>query len=453
MRLESNCMYDAVMIGGGPGGYTCAIRAAQLGGNICIIENNGLGGTCTQRGCIPTKFLHSLGEIMRKAATSKKNGLDAKIELNYRLLKSRMVTTVDKLASGIKLLLESNGIDLIEGEAHIVSRNKIMVNEKIIETKNIVIATGSHPVCLSGYEFSKNILSTTTMLELEDLPESIVIVGGGYSGCEFASILNALGCKVSLIEAEDHLLPHQIKEIGNTIEKYMRLDGVNVMTRSRIEKIVDDMVLVNGEKIQAEKILLCIGRRPNVNADELNNIGIKFNEKGILVSDRMSTNIQNVFAIGDVTGMYELAHVAAKQGEIAAQNLMGIESKMEYSAIPVCVFTYPEVAFVGKLDGRSGEFPLAASAKASCMGDTRGIVKVFEDNGILVGAFIIAPHAGEIISEATLGVRMQLKLSDIFDTIHAHPTLPESFVDALRDIESEAIHLPFKDTSAKNSVS
>ncbi|MBI3842563.1 MAG: dihydrolipoyl dehydrogenase [Thaumarchaeota archaeon] len=442
-------MYDAVVIGGGPGGYICAIRAAQLGGNICIIEKNGLGGTCTQRGCIPTKFLHSLGDIMRKTSTSKKNGLDVKMELSYRLLKSRMATTVDKLASGIRLLLKSNDINLIEGEAHIVSRNKIKVNDKIIETKNIVIATGSHPVCLPGYEFSKNILSTTTMLELEDLPKSIVIVGGGYSGCEFASILNALGCKVSLIESESHILPLQIEEIGNTVEKYMRLDGINVMIRSRVEKIVDNMVLVNGEKIQAEKILVCVGRRPNVNVDELNGIGIKFNKKGILVNDKMLTNVQNVFAIGDVTGMYELAHVASKQGEVAAQNLMGIESKMKYSSIPVCVFTYPEVAFVGKLDGRSGEFPLAASAKASCLDETRGIVKVFENNGILVGAFVIAPHAGEIISEAALGVKMQLKPSDIFDTIHAHPTLPESFVDALRDINGEAVHLPSKGISAR----
>ena len=157
----------------------------------------------------------------------------------------------------------------------------------------------------------------------------------------------------------------------------------------------------------------------------------------------------DVIAIGDVTGMYELAHVAAKQGEVAAQNLMGIESKMEYNSVPVCVFTYPEVAFVGKLEGKSGEFPLAASAKASCISDTRGFVKVFEKGGILVGAFIIAPHAGEIISEAALAVKMQLKPSDIFDTIHAHPTLPESFVDALRDINGGAIHLPPKDISAK----
>lgn len=439
-------MYDAVIIGGGPGGYACAIKAAQLGGNICIIEKNGLGGTCTQRGCIPTKFLHSFGDIMRKVATAKKNGLDVQIGLNYKILKSRMNATVDKLASGIRLLLESNNIDIIEGEAHLVSQNAVVVNGKIVEAKHLVIATGSYPICLAGYEFNENILSTDTILQLETLPKSVIIIGGGYSGCEFASILNALGCKVSLIEVEDHLMPLQIEEIGRTVEKYMRLDGINVMTKSRVEKIVDNTILVNGENLQAEKILVCVGRRPNVNVDELNKNGVKFNQEGIPVNEKMLTSVHNVFAIGDVTGMYELAHVASKQGEVAAQNLMGIESEMEYSSIPACIFTYPEVAFVGRLEGRSGEFPLAASAKANCLGDTRGLVKVFEKDGILVGAFIVAPHAGEVISEATLAIKMKLKLNDVFDTIHAHPTLPEAFVDAIRDVNSESIHLPFKGT-------
>jgi dihydrolipoamide dehydrogenase len=439
-------MYDIVVIGGGPGGYACAIRAAQLGGNVCLIEKNGLGGTCTQRGCIPTKYLHSLGDIMRRATGAKKNGLNIQIELNYKLLKSRMEATVSRLASGIKLLLKSNNVNLIEGQAHIVSETKVAVNDIMIETKNIVIATGSYPICLPGYQFGEKILSTTSILELEDLPKSVTIIGGGYSGCEFASILNALGCKVSLIEAENHLLPFQIKEIGNAIEKYMRLDGVNVMTQSRVEKISDNIAFVNGEKIVAEKILICVGRRPNITPNELNNIGIKFNQQGIYVDEKMQTNIHNVYAIGDVTGMYELAHVASRQGEVAAENIMRIkeDNKIDYQSLPVCVFTYPEVAYVGELKGRSGEFPLAASAKANCLGDTRGLVKVFEKEGKLVGTYIIAPHAGEIIGEAALAIKMKISLKDIFHTLHAHPTLPESFAEAVRDIDNQAIHLPSK---------
>ena len=437
-------MYDAVVIGGGPGGYACAIRIAQLGGQVCIIEKDGLGGTCTQRGCIPTKYLHSIGEIMRRSSAARKDGLKVHIELDYGATRTRMISTVNRLAAGIKTLLESNDVDLLHGEGQIVSENKVMVSDKTIETRNIVIATGSYPVCLPGYRFENNILSTNTILELEKLPKSIVIVGGGYSGCEFSAILNSFGCKVSLIEAQNHLLPLQIEEIGRTIEKYMRLDGISVVTGSSVEKILESGVVVNEQTIEAEKVLVCVGRRPSINASELSRTGIKFNDGGIEVNKKMRTTAQNIFAIGDVTGIFELAHVASKQGEVAAQNIMGKESEMDYRTVPTCVFTYPEVAFVGKLEGRCGEFPLAASAKANCLGDTKGVFKVFEKDGIIVGALIIAPHAGEIIAEAALATRMRMKPQDIFDTIHAHPTLPESLVDATRDIDGEAIHIPRK---------
>lgn len=436
-------MYDAVIIGGGPGGYTCAIRMAQLGGNVCLIEKDGLGGTCTQRGCIPTKYLHSMGDIIRRATHSKKNGLYLEIELDYRLLRSRMVSTVSRLASGIRLLLKSNGVDLIDGEAHIISKNELVVNETKIEAENIVIATGSYPVCLPDLEFGGDILSTTSILELNYLPKSVTIIGAGYSGCEFAAILNALGSKVTLIEAEDHLIPSQIKEIGNSIEKYMTLDGVDVRTRSKVEKIVDKTVIVSGEKIESEKILVCTGRRPSINHDELNKIGVNFDQKGIVVDKKMRTNIHSIYAIGDVTGLYALAHVAARQGEIAAENMMAMEnSEIDYHSVPACVFTYPEVAFVGELSGRSGTFPLTASAKAQCLGDTRGLVKVFEKEGVLIGCYIIGPHASEVIGEAVLAIKMRLSTKDIFDTIHAHPTLPESFAEAVRDIDGASIHVP-----------
>jgi dihydrolipoamide dehydrogenase len=438
-------MYDAIIIGAGPGGYTCGIRTAQLGGKVCIIEKNGLGGTCMQRGCIPTKYLHSIGDIMRRSTTARKDGLKADIELNYATVRSRMSGVVNRLASGIKTLLESNNIDIVHGEAHMISENKVMVNDKTLETKNIVIATGSYPICLPSYRFGKNIVSTDTILELEKLPQSIVVIGGGYSGCEFSAIFNSFGCKVSLIEAQDHLMPLQTEEIGKTIEKYMRLDGINVMTGSAVKKILErGVVVTSGQTIEAEKVLVCVGRRPCINVDELSKCGVKFSDQGIQVNREMRSTAQNIFAIGDVTGIFELAHVASKQGEIAAQNIMGEGSEMDYGTVPACVFTYPEVAFVGQLQGKSGEFPLAASAKANCMGNTKGIFKVFEKDGFIVGAFIIAPHAGEMIGEAALAIRMHMKSQDISDTIHAHPTLPESLVDATRDIDSEAIHIPYK---------
>ena len=435
-------MYDSVIIGGGPGGYVCAIQISKLGGKVCIVEKNGFGGTCTQRGCIPTKYLHSVADIVRKMSMSKAYGIDSKIDLNYKILKSKMLTTVTKLASGIELLLKGNGVEIVEGEAEIISSNKVKVDNKILETKNIVIATGSIPVSLAGYDFKEKILSTDTFWNVEELPKSIAVIGGGYSGCEFASILNVLGCKVWLVEMEEILMPGHPQEIGNTLEKYMRIDGITVLTNSKVEKITEQGILINGENIDVEKILVCVGRKPNTNSDELKKLGIEFNSKGINVNKKMLTSISNIYAIGDITGKYELAHVASKQGEVVAHNIMGHDSEMDYSIIPFCVFTFPEVAFVGDCSGKSGEFPLRANAKANCLGDTRGFLKVFEKNGICVGTIIIGTRASELIGEATLAIKMQLKTEKFLEIIHAHPTLSEAFTEALRDIDGQSIHLP-----------
>jgi dihydrolipoamide dehydrogenase len=298
---------------------------------------------------------------------------------------------------------------------------------------------------LGGYHFEDNVLSTTSILELESLPHSIIVVGGGYSGCEFAAILNTFGCKVTMVEAEKTLLPGLPNEVGNTIEKYMRIDGIDVITDSRVDRITNRGAIINGKEIEASKLLICIGRKPIIVEEELNKIGVSFNQRGIIVNEKLQTNVNNIYAIGDVTGMYELAHVASKQGEVAAENIMGIGSIMDYRSVPVCVFTYPEIAFVGQLSGEKiGVFPLTASAKASCLGESRGFVKVYDKGGIIVGVLIIAPHAGEMISEAVLAVRMNMKIEDVQDTIHAHPTLPESFLEAVRDVNNVAIHLPSK---------
>ena len=440
-------MYDAVIIGAGPGGYVCAIEISKLGGKVCIVEKNGFGGTCTQRGCIPTKYLHSVGDFVRKASISKSYGIDSKIDLDYKILKSKMFTTVGKLASGIQLLLKDNGVEIVEGEAEIISPNKVKVGSKILETKNVVIATGSTPVSISGYDFKEKILSTDTFWSMEELPKSIAVIGGGYSGCEFASILNVLGCKVWLIEMEEALMPDNPQEIGKTLEKYMRIDGITVLTNSKVEKITDNGILVNGQNIDVEKILVCVGRKPNIGSDEMKKLGIEFSGKGIDVNKKMLTSVSNIYAIGDVAGKYELAHVASKQGEVAAHNITGHDSEMDYSVIPFCVFTFPEVAFVGDCSGKSGEFPLRANAKANCLEDTRGFLKVFEKNGICVGAIIIGTRASELIGEATIAIESQLKIEKFLEVIHAHPTLSEAFTEAVRDINGQSIHLPSRTKS------
>ena len=440
-------MYDAVIIGAGPGGYVCAIEISKLGGKVCIVEKNGFGGTCTQRGCIPTKYLHSVGDFVRKASMSKSYGINSKIDLDYKILKSKMFTTVGKLASGIQLLLKDNGVEIVEGEAEIISPNKVKVGSKILETKNVVIATGSTPVPISGYDFKEKILSTDTFWSMEKLPKSIAVIGGGYSGCEFASILNVLGCKVWLIEMEEALMPDNPQEIGKTLEKYMRIDGITVLTNSKVEKITDNGILVNGQNIDVEKILVCVGRKPNIGSDEMKKLGIEFSGKGIDVNKKMLTSVSNIYAIGDITGKYQLAHVASKQGEVAAHNITGHDSEMDYSVIPFCVFTFPEVAFVGDCSGKSGEFPLRANAKANCLEDTRGFLKVFEKNGICVGAIIIGTRASELIGEATIAIESQLKIEKFLKIIHAHPTLSEAFTEAVRDINGQSIHLPSRTKS------
>jgi len=440
-------MYDAVIIGAGPGGYVCAIEISKLGGKVCIVEKNGFGGTCTQRGCIPTKYLHSVGDFVRKASMSKSYGIDSKIDLDYKILKSKMFTTVGKLASGIQLLLKDNDVEIVEGEAEIIAPNKVKVGSKILETKNVVIATGSTPVPISGYDFKEKILSTDTFWSMDELPKSIAVIGGGYSGCEFASILNVLGCKVWLIEMEEALMPDNPQEIGKTLEKYMRIDGITVLTNSKVEKITDNGILVNGQNIDVEKILVCVGRKPNIGSDEMKKLGIEFNGKGIDVNKKMLTSVSNIYAIGDITGKYQLAHVASKQGEVAAHNITGHDSEMDYSVIPFCVFTFPEVAFVGDCSGKSGEFPLRANAKANCLEDTRGFLKVFEKNGVCVGAIIIGTRASEIIGEATVAIKTELKIEKFLEVIHAHPTLSEAFTEAARDINEQSIHLPSRTKS------
>jgi len=440
-------MYDAVIIGAGPGGYVCAIEISKLGGKVCIVEKNGFGGTCTQRGCIPTKYLHSVGDFVRKASMSKSYGIDSKIDLDYKILKSKMFTTVGKLASGIQLLLKDNGVEIVEGEAEIISLNKVKVGSKILETKNVVIATGSTPVPISGYDFKEKILSTDTFWSMDELPKSIAVIGGGYSGCEFASILNVLGCKVWLIEMEETLMPDNPQEIGKTLEKYMRIDGITVLTNSKVEKITDKGILVNGQNIDVEKILVCVGRKPNIGSDEMKKLGIEFGGKGIDVNKKMLTSVSNIYAIGDITGKYQLAHVASKQGEVAAHNITGHDSEIDYNVIPFCVFTFPEVSFVGDCSGKSGEFPLRANAKANCLEDTRGFLKVFEKNGICVGAIIIGTRASELIGEVTIAIKTQLKIEKFLEVIHAHPTLSEAFTEAVRDINGQSIHLPSRTKS------
>ena len=421
-------MYDAIVVGAGPGGYACAISLAKGGANVCIIERNGLGGTCTQRGCIPTKYLHAMGDLARRVRASKRHGIgDGTISINYDMLSAGMRSTISRIASGMRLQLRQHNVDTISGEASVISPDIVEVDGVQYETRNVVLATGSRPKTVDLPEYDT--LTTDSVFELQSLPESILVIGGGYSGCEFASILNALGCRVWLAEAQGSLLPGQPKIVGDTIEKYMKLDGISVFTGATAN-VHDGRIVVGRDEIDPEVVLASVGRYPALDADRLDMLGVKYGDSGIVVDARMQTSADRIYAAGDVTGVYELAHVATRQGEVAADNILGRHTRIDYATIPYCVFTYPEVAMVGRLEGQATTVQMVANAKANCMGQTRGFTRVYTGDGTLQGALIVGAHASEIIGEAALAIRMGLRPRDVADTIHAHPTLPEALADA-----------------------
>ena len=421
-------MYDAIVVGAGPGGYACAISLAKGGASVCIIERNGLGGTCTQRGCIPTKYLHAMGDLVRRVRASKRHGIgDGTISINYDMLSAGMKSTISRIASGMRLQLRQHNVDTISGEASVISPDIVDVDGARYETRNVVLATGSMPktIDLPGYET----LTTDSVFELQSLPESILVIGGGYSGCEFASILNALGCRVWLAEAQGSLLPEQPKIVGDTVEKYMKLDGISVFTGATAN-VHDGRIVVGKDEMNPEVVLASVGRYPALDADRLDMLGVKYGDSGIVVDAGMQTSADSIYAVGDVTGVYELAHVATRQGEVAADNILGRHTRIDYTTIPYCVFTYPEVAMVGRLEGSATTVQMVANAKANCMGQTRGFTSVYTRDGTLQGALIVGAHASEIIGEAALAIRMGLRPQDVANTIHAHPTLPEALADA-----------------------
>lgn len=436
-------MYDAVVIGGGPGGYVCAIKLAQLGGKVVLVERGELGGVCTNYGCIPTKSLHASCDILKRAKAAKAHGINLHVEgIDFSQMRKRMQLVVNNLRNGIGLLLKSNSVEVLNGEGKIFGKNSVEVNGKILETKNIVIATGSEPIGIPGVSFGESVLSSTELLALEKIPSSLMIIGAGVIGMEFACIFNELGTKVTVMEMLDRILPTEDMEIASELQKTLERDGIEFLLGSKVEKIEGNRVFVSGKELEAEKVLVAIGRRPVFDKEAMEKLGVKFGKKGILVNDKMQTNLPNIYAIGDVAGGM-LAHVASEQGVTAAQNIMGKNSEFEKHAISWCVFSMPEIASVGELNGdQVGKFPFSASGKASALGERTGFVKILARNGVIVGGTIIGPHASDLIGELALAVRNKLKLEDIEETIHPHPTLCEAIQEAVRAANKRAVHLP-----------
>ena len=456
--------FDVSIIGGGPGGYVAAIKAAQLGSNVCLIEKGGWGGTCLNRGCIPTKTLFSVAKFATQVREAEGFGLKIQgAEIDYPQVLAHKDATVKKLTSGIAQLLKSNGVYTINGTGTLSGRNTIEVTkvdgtQEEVTANQIIIATGSEPANIPVFEIDEQqVLTTTGVLELTKLPRSIIIVGGGVSGCEFASIFNGLGCEVTVLELLPTILATEDVQIIRQVRLLMKRKGIEIKTEvnvMRLEKSESGVTatLESGEQFNAEKMLISIGRAFNSEGIGLEKVGVHTDRGKIVVNERMETNVPGIYAVGDVASRYLLAHVASAEGIVAAQNCMGGNVEMDYGTVPWCVFTIPEVARVGmteeeaKAEGyavKVGRFPYAASGKALGMRETDGFVKVVSDQefGDILGVHILGAHASDLVHEAAVAIRLEASVADLADTIHAHPTLAEAVMEAAEAAHDRAIHI------------
>ena len=454
------------ILGAGPGGYVAAIKAAQLGAQVTVIEENEVGGVCLNWGCIPTKVLVASADFLARTRKSEEFGIELKGEItpNFAKIIERKNKIVNTQIKGIRNLLKKWGITLQQGRGVLTSPREITVTSRDgsiekTESDNIIIATGSRPFQLTNLPFDgKRILSSNDAVALKEIPKSIIIVGAGVIGCEFACIFSNLGAEVTLIEMLPRAVATEDFEISDILERELRKKKIRLLVNVKAEKadIRDEEVHVflnDGKEIAAEKVLVSVGRIFNSNGIGIEETGIQKGVRGeISVNEKMETNIPGIYAIGDVAGGLMLAHVASSEGITAAINLMGGNERIDYDSVPSAIFTSPEIASVGLREQqaaengikvRTGHFQFRMLAKAHAIGEIEGLLKIVSDeqSDRVLGVHIIGPHASDLIHEGTLAVRLGLKTKDIAGTIHAHPTLAEGLMEAAEDVHNEAIHV------------
>ena len=460
--------FDVTVIGGGPGGYVCAIRLAQLGlKTACIESRSTLGGTCLNIGCIPSKSLLNLSENFHKAKNFKKIGIETgEIKLNLSKMMENKDKAVTTLTKGIEFLFKKNKISYYKGIGSFKSTNEISIvkdgKETTITTGKTIISTGSEPVSLPGINFDEEkILSSTGALSISSLPKKMVIVGAGYIGLEMGSVWSRLGTEVQVIEFLDHIAPGMDKEISNEFMKILRKQGIKFELNTRVEKITkkNNGVIIevsnkNNEKnkLEADVVLISVGRKPFTNNLNLENIGVEIDKKGrVKVNKNFETNIKNIYAIGDVIEGPMLAHKAEEEGIAVAELIAGQSGHVNYDVIPGVVYTSPEVASVGKTEEelkekgisyKIGKFPFAANSRAKAIDDPEGFVKILADSvsDKVLGVHIIGPHAGEMIAEMSVAMEFGASAEDIARTCHAHPTFSEAIKEAALSVDKRQIH-------------
>lgn len=456
--------FDVAVIGSGPGGYVAAIKAAQSNKRVCLIEKGELGGTCLNVGCIPTKSLLAHSGLVKMIKRAGDFGVKTgEVSFDYAHMKGSKDKVVAKLRQGIGGLLQANKVTVFKGQASFASANEIKVKgEKnvMVHAGKIIIATGSEPFDMKAFPCDhKKILNSSSILEMTKLPKTLAIIGGGYIGCEFATLYSELGVKVIILEALESIILLQGKELADALTRSFTGKGIDVRTNVFVESIDTSGTGVKihvkgGSAVDADMALVSVGRKIFTEGLELERAGVQVSEKGeVLVNEKMETNIPGIFAIGDATGKYLLAHVASHQGIVAAVNATGGEANMHYNAVPAVIFTHPEIATVGMsleeakkagFDAIVGKFPFQALGKSQAALDTEGFAQVVADKktGLILGAQVMGHEASSLIAEMALAIANELTLECVSDTIHAHPTLPEAWMEAALSAQEMPIHFP-----------
>ncbi len=450
--------YDLAIIGSGPCGYVAAIRAAQLGMKVSVFEKDKVGGVCLNWGCIPTKALSASSKALYNIKRSSEFGIDVKdFSLDFKKVYERKNKIVEKLSSGVEMLMKAKKIHLIKEKATLKDNTHILSGDKTIESKFILIATGSIPFQIPNIPFDgAQILSSSDILSLQKVPKSLIIIGGGVIGCEFASIFKNFGTEITIVEMMDSLLPNEDREVSKKLETIFKKGGINIFTGKKVENVEkkDGLVKVNlsdGNIISSENVLVCVGRSPNTKDLGIEEIGIECNKGWIKVDSSFRTNIKNIYAAGDVKGGVLLAHVSSREGIVAVEKMCRKNTKIDYNVIPSCIFTNPEIASVGLnesaaksrgLDVKARKFPFSAIGKSHVLGETEGFVKlvVNNKNDKILGAQIIGPHATELIAEFSPCIQFGITSEKLASVIHAHPTLSEAIQEAVESIHNKAIH-------------
>ena len=455
--------FDVVVIGGGPAGYVAAIRAAQVGGKVAVVEKSELGGTCLNRGCIPTKTFLKNAEIIEGIEMSSKRGIileNEKFTVDMPKVVSLKNEIVKTLTNGVQGLLKSNSIKIFKGVGKINKDKDVVINgEEVLRTNKIILAGGSKvgSVNIPGIE-SKRVLTSDDILDLKELPKSLAVIGGGVVGVELGQAYLSFGSEVTVIEMMDRIVPGVDREASETLRKALEKKGMKILTSSKIKEIIDEgdklrIKLEDKEDVVAEKVLLSIGRVPDLEA--VGELDLEMERGKIKVDKYMETSVEGVYAPGDINGIKMLAHAAFRMGEVAAENaILGNHREIKLETTPSAIYTIPEVGMVGlteeeakeKYDISVGKFAFVGNGRALASGDTTGFVKVIADKkyGEILGVHIVGQSAAEIINEASSLMAMEITVDEVIKTIHGHPTFSEALFEACADVLGEAIHLPKK---------